>query len=76
MSSAADHYGAETSFSKLNPPTLYARRAIVQAQRDIPQEAIEQLRLDPKSAPAFDQHYGTKGLGNISASRRSLIVDR
>jgi hypothetical protein len=60
-----DLIGAETSFSKLNPPTLYARRAIVQAQRDIPQEAIEQLRLDPKSAPAFDQHYGTKGLGNM-----------
>jgi hypothetical protein len=60
-----DLIGAETSFSKLNPPTLYARRAIVQAQRDIPQEAIEQLRLDPKSAPAFDQHYGTKGLANM-----------
>jgi hypothetical protein len=60
-----DLLGAETSFGKLNPPQLYARRAIVQAQKDIPQEAIEQLRADPSRAPAFDDHYGQKGLANM-----------
>jgi hypothetical protein len=60
-----DLVGAETNFAKLNPPTLYARRAIVQAQKDIPQEAIEQLRNDPITAPAFDEHYGSKGLANM-----------
>ena len=60
-----DLLGAETSFAKLNPPTMYARRAIVQAQKDIPQEAVQQLRDDPKTAAAFDEHYGQKGLANM-----------
>jgi hypothetical protein len=68
-----DLLGAEVAFNKLNPPELYARRAIVQADRDIPQEAIEALRQNPKQAAAFDQHFGRKGLaamflGNASSS--------
>jgi hypothetical protein len=62
QSHGGDLIGAEVQFNKLNPPSLYARRAIIQAQKDIPQEAIEQLRSDPSLAGAFDQHYGTKGL--------------
>jgi len=57
-----DLVGAEVQFNKLNPPALYARRAIVQAKQDIPQEAVDALRSNPKSADAFDQHYGQKGL--------------
>jgi hypothetical protein len=62
QSHAGDLIGAEVEFNKLNPPSLYARRAITQAQKDIPQEAIEQLRNDPSLAGAFDQYYGSKGL--------------
>jgi hypothetical protein len=60
-----DLVGAEVQFNKLNPPSLYARRAIVQAKRDIPQEAVEALRNDPSSAPAFDKHYGGDGLAKL-----------
>jgi hypothetical protein len=60
-----DLVGAEVQFNKLNPPSLYARRAIVQARKDIPSEAVEALRNDPSSAPAFDEHYGTKGLAKM-----------
>jgi hypothetical protein len=60
-----DLVGAEVQFNKLNPPSLYARRAIVQARKDIPQEAVEQLRNDPSSAPAFDKHYGGAGLAKM-----------
>jgi hypothetical protein len=60
-----DLVGAEVQFNKLNPPSLYARRAIVQARKDIPQEAVEALRNDPSSAAAFDDHYGTKGLAKM-----------
>ena len=60
-----DLVGAEVAFNKANPPSLYARRAIVQAQRDIPQEAVEQLRQNPRLADAFDKHYGTAGLAKM-----------
>lgn len=60
-----DLVGAEVQFNKLNPPSLYARRAIVQAKQDIPQEAIDALRGDSKSAAAFDEHYGQKGLAKM-----------
>lgn len=60
-----DLVGAEVQFNKLNPPALYARRAIVQAKQDIPQEAVDALRSNPKSAEAFDQHYRQKGLAKM-----------
>jgi hypothetical protein len=60
-----DLVGAEVDFNKVSPPSLYARRAIVQAQRDIPQEAIDQLRENPKLADAFNKHYGTSGLAKM-----------
>jgi len=62
---SGDLVGAEVAFNKANPPALYARRAIVQAQKDIPQEAIEHLRTDPSLSPAFDKHYGSKGLSRM-----------
>ena len=62
---SGDLLGAEVEFNKLNPPSLYARRAIVQAKLDVPQEAIDALRGDPKSAAAFDEHYGQKGLAKM-----------
>lgn len=60
-----DLVGAEVEFNKLNKPETYARRAILQAQKDIPYEAIEQLRSDPSMAAAFDKHYNAKGAAKM-----------
>lgn len=57
--------GADIEFNKQNPPELYGRRAIVQARKDIPNEAIEALRTDPSKAAAFDAHYGGEGLAKM-----------
>lgn len=56
-----DLIGAEVAFNKQNPPSLYARRAIVQAQKNIPQEAIDDLRNNPRLAESFDKKFGGKG---------------
>jgi hypothetical protein len=60
-----DLVGADIEFNKINPPELYARRAIAQAVRNVPQEAIEALRANPKLAPAFDKKYGGDGLAKM-----------
>jgi hypothetical protein len=57
--------GADIEFNKVNPPELYGRRAIVQARKDIPSEAIEALRADPSKAAAFDAHYNGRGLSKM-----------
>jgi hypothetical protein len=57
--------GADIEFNKANPPELYGRRAIVQARKDIPIEAIEALRSDPSKAAAFDAHYKGPGLAKM-----------
>jgi hypothetical protein len=57
--------GADIEFNKVNPPELYGRRAIVQARKDIPSEAIEALRTDPSKAAAFDAHYNGRGLSKM-----------
>jgi hypothetical protein len=57
--------GADIEFNKINPPELYGRRAIVQARKDIPSEAIEALRADPSKAAAFDAHYNGRGLSKM-----------
>jgi hypothetical protein len=57
--------GADIAFNKVNPPELYGRRAIVQARKDIPSEAIEALRADPSKAAAFDAHYNGRGLSKM-----------
>ena len=60
-----DLVGADIAFNKLNPPELYSRRAIAQAVRNIPQDAIEDLRANPKLAPEFDRKYGGDGLSKM-----------
>ena len=57
--------GADIEFNRLNPPEQYGRRAIVQARKDIPSEAIEALRTDPSKAAAFDAHYNGPGLAKM-----------
>jgi hypothetical protein len=55
-----DLLGADMEFNRINPPNLYARRAILQAEIDIPQEAIELLRQapTPKKIEYFNRRYG------------------
>jgi hypothetical protein len=65
-----DLVGAGVAFNKAYAPSLYARRAIVQAQRNIPQEAIEYLRNDPSLAAGFDKKFGTNGLGKLFLPQR------
>ena len=60
-----DLVGADIAFNEANPPELYARRAIAQAVKNIPYEAIEDLRANPKLAPEFDRKYGGAGLSKM-----------
>jgi hypothetical protein len=59
----SDYFEYATNYAQTHGGDLVG--AEVQARKDIPQEAVEALRNDPSSAPAFDDHYGTKGLAKM-----------